>query len=87
MLHCQPEVVGSRIATNAGGDRAGHRDDDIDAVTRRLEIFTTRTAPLADYYRDAGAAVWTIEVTETTTPREIADELNRRRIPATMRGR
>jgi len=78
VLNCSPEVVGSRIATNAGGDRTGRRDDDIEAVTRRLEIFKTRTAPLADYYRDAGAAAWTIEVTETTTPREIADELDRR---------
>ena len=80
VLNCPPEVVARRIATNAGGDRTGRRDDDIEAVTRRLEIFTARTAPLVDYYRDAGAAIRTIEVTETTTPREIADELDRRRL-------
>ena len=80
VLNCSPEVVISRIATNAGGDRTGRRDDDIEAVTGRLEIFAARTAPLADYYRDAGRPVWTMEITETTTPREIADELERRRI-------
>ena len=79
VLNCSPEVVAKRIATNAGGDRTGRRDDDIEAVTRRLEIFTTRTAPLVDYYRDAGGSVETIEVTETTTPQEITDELDRRR--------
>jgi adenylate kinase len=78
VLNCSPEVVAKRIATNAGGDRSGRCDDDIEAVTRRLEIFRARTAPLADYYRDAGGAVYTIEVTETTTPQEIADELDRR---------
>jgi len=87
VLNCSPEVVNRRIATNAGGDRTGRRDDDIEAVTGRLKIFTTRTAPLADYYREAGAAVETIEITETTTPQEIADELNRRRAPAPMTGR
>ncbi|MDP6546920.1 MAG: nucleoside monophosphate kinase [Phycisphaerae bacterium] len=87
LLNCSPEVVAGRIATNAGGDRTGRRDDHIDAVTRRLEIFATRTAPLADYYRHAGAAVETIEVTETTTPQGIADELDRRRPPATTRDR
>ena len=87
VLNCSPEVVNQRIATNAGGDRTGRRDDDIEAVTRRMEIFTARTAPLADYYRDAGAVVETIEVTETTTPQDIADELDRRGTPATMTGR
>jgi len=79
VLHCSPEVVALRIATNVGGDRTGRCDDDIESVTRRLDIFTTRTTPLAYYYRDAGAAAWTIEITETTTPQEIADELERRR--------
>ena len=78
VLNCSPEVVAKRIATNAGGDRSGRCDDDIEAVTRRLDIFRARTAPLADYYRDAGAAVWTMEITETTIPQEIADELDRR---------
>ena len=77
VLNCSPEVVRQRITTNAGGDRTERRDDDIEAVTRRLEIFTKRTAPLADYYRRAGANVHTIEVTQTTTPRQIANELDR----------
>jgi adenylate kinase len=79
MLDCSPEVVGARIATNAGGDRTGRSDDDIAAVTKRLEIFAARTEPLADYYRNAGASVYTIDVTQTTTPREIVDELDHRR--------
>jgi adenylate kinase len=79
MLNCSPEVVGARIATNAGGDRTERGDDDIAAVTKRLEIFAARTEPLADYYRNAGASVYTIDVTQTTTPREIVDELEPRR--------
>lgn len=79
VLNCKAETVARRIATNAGGDRTGRRDDAIDAVSKRLEIFTKRTAPLAEYYRNASADIYEIEVTETTTPQEIADELNRRR--------
>ncbi|MDP6543200.1 MAG: nucleoside monophosphate kinase [Phycisphaerae bacterium] len=79
VLHCSPEVVSRRIATNSGGDRTGRRDDNLDAIAKRLEIFAQRTKPLADFYRDSGRAVYTIEVTETTTPQEIVDELNRRR--------
>ena len=87
VLNCSPEIVTKRIATNAGGDRTGRRDDDIESVTRRMEVFAMRTAPLADYYRDTGAAVETIKITETTTPQDIADELDRRGAPATMTGR
>jgi adenylate kinase len=77
VLNCSPELVACRIATNAGGDRTGRRDDAIEAVTRRLGIFAERTAPLADYYHSTGANVHTIEVAQTTTPRQIVDELER----------
>jgi adenylate kinase len=76
MLNCSPELVGARIATNAGGDRTERSDDDIAAVTKRLKIFAARTEPLADYYRQAGANIYTIEVNQTTQPREIVDELD-----------
>jgi adenylate kinase len=78
VLNCSPAVVGSRIATNSGGDRTGRRDDDIGAVRRRLDIFAERTLPLVDYYRSRGATIHTIEITETTTPREITAELDQR---------
>ncbi|MCP4375312.1 MAG: hypothetical protein GY794_03925 [bacterium] len=77
-LDCPPAVVAARIATNSGGDRTGRCDDDIEAVRKRLDIFAERTVPLVDYYRDLGATVYTIEITETTTPQEITAELDRR---------
>jgi len=78
VLNCSAEVVADRISSNAGGDRTGRRDDQTLAVKKRLEIFAERTAPLADYYRRAGAQIHTIEVTETTTGREIAASLGQR---------
>ncbi len=77
ILDCDAGVVSKRIETNAGGDRSGRLDDDTDAVARKLAIFAERTKPLADFYRDAGARIQTLEVTQTTTPQELADALDR----------
>jgi adenylate kinase len=77
VLNCDADVVSGRIATNAGGDRIGRIDDDIDAVTRRLAIFAQRTAPLADFYRGAGARIHTVAITQTTLPQDIIDDLDR----------
>jgi len=77
VLSCPPQVVSARIAANAGGDRTGRTDDDNKAVAQRLATFERRTAPLADYYRNAGAAVLDVQVNETTTPQKIAEQLNR----------
>jgi len=76
VLSCPPQVVTARIAANTGGDRTGRTDDNPQAVARRMELFQARTAPLADYYRLAGAEIITVEVARTTTPQEMLEELN-----------
>jgi adenylate kinase family enzyme len=72
-LVCTPEVVLRRIATNAGGDRAGRTDDEQTDVRRKLSIYVQRTAPLVDYYRHRGARVVEVTVSAETT----ADDMRR----------
>ena len=67
-LACTGEVVLERIRTDAGGDRAGRRDDDEASVRRKLRIFADRTAGLLGHYRRRGVAVLTLDVTRRTTP-------------------
>ncbi len=76
ILDCDAAIVSKRIETNAGGDRSGRIDDDTDAIAQKLTIFAERTKPLADFYRDAGARIHTLEVTQTTTPQELVDALD-----------
>ncbi len=80
-LECSAETVFRRIERNAGGDRSGRTDDDLDSVRRKLRTFTERTASLVDHYRKRGTRVLTIEVAETTTPEEML-ELVGSRLPA-----
>ena len=77
VLDCSPEVVLERICTNAGGDRAGRRDDTPDEVRKRLELFKRRTVPLLDHYRRAGANVRTLRVAASTTAAELLRALER----------
>jgi adenylate kinase len=74
-LECSPDVVLARIGSNAGGDRLERQDDDPQAVARKLAIFSARTAPLAEHYRELGARVVTVPVTSATRPEEILGTL------------
>jgi adenylate kinase len=78
-LQCTADVVRERIRTNAGGDRTERVDDDAAAVTRKLDIFAQRTAPLLDHYRTRGADVICIDIQTDTTPEDIRDVLDKRR--------
>ncbi|MCY2927814.1 MAG: nucleoside monophosphate kinase, partial [Planctomycetota bacterium] len=62
VLHCPAEVVLARIASNAGGDRAGRTDDSRAAVRAELELYAQRTAPLVEHYRAAGPGGRAVEV-------------------------
>ncbi len=73
VLQCSPEVVLARIASNVGGDRTERADDDVLAIERKLEIFTRRTLPLVKYYRDNGATIIDITVTNTMTAEAVAE--------------
>jgi adenylate kinase len=51
-LYAPEAVLVQRLLGRAG---RGDRSDDTTAVIRhRLEVFTTTTSPLIDYYRDRG---------------------------------
>ena len=58
-LSCTPQTVYTRIRQNTGGDRTGRADDTMEAVTRKMQIFSQRTIPLLDHYQRNG-----IELTE-----------------------
>jgi len=68
VLECTSEEVYKRINRNAGGDRTGRSDDSIDMISRKLEIFKARTAPLIEYYSNRDAAIVKIRTAETSTP-------------------
>ena len=70
-LACTPEVVLERIGTNAGTDRTGRTDDDIESITRRLTTFLERTALLVEHYRSRGVVIQTIKVGPSTTAYEM----------------
>ena len=76
-LRCSSEIIYARIRDNAGGDRAGRRDDDLASIRHKLAIFAERTAPLLDHYRKLGVPVATIEVTTTMTPGQMWEELTK----------
>ncbi|HOX08398.1 MAG TPA: nucleoside monophosphate kinase [Planctomycetota bacterium] len=66
-LSCPAEVAWERIRTDAGGDRSGRSDDDLEAVRRRLELFRGRIAPLLGHYRARGVRVEEVAVGPQTT--------------------
>jgi adenylate kinase family enzyme len=68
VLECTSEEVHKRINRNAGGDRTVRSDDSLDMISRKLDIFDARTAPLIAYYSKRDADIVTIRTTETSTP-------------------
>ena len=58
-----------------GGQLFQRDDDQPDTIRRRLEVYDEQTAPLVDYYRDAGL-LCTIDATGPV------DEVTRRAIAA-----
>ena len=75
-LTCSVETVCQRIGSNAGGDRLGRTDDDIEAVGAKLAIFAARTAPLIDHYRGIGAEIHTVPVGPATTAEDAWNALH-----------
>ena len=74
-LQCTPETILARLAANTGGDRAGRIDDDPASVLKKLDLYTSRTAPLLDHYRRLGAAVICLTVGPETTADDAWREL------------
>jgi len=74
-LSCSADTVGTRIQTDAGGDRRGRTDDDREDVCRKLAIFAARTQPLLDFYRQRNVRVVELAVTSTSTAAEMCARL------------
>lgn len=77
-LECDARTVVERIRTNMGGDRHGRRDDAIEAVTQRLDLFRERTLPLLDHYRQKKVRIENIAVGVDTSAADILSELETR---------
>jgi adenylate kinase len=82
-LECPPQIVCERIRCNAGGDRSGRCDDDLDAVTRKLEIYKQRTEPLIEHYHCASRPIYHLAVSMDTTPADAHRHLSTQPRPAT----
>jgi adenylate kinase family enzyme len=74
-LRCTPQTVLARIQADTGGDRSGRTDDDLEAVRRKLAIYSGRTEPLLAYYRSAGARTIFLDVTSTMTAEKMWEGL------------
>lgn len=76
-LECSSETVLQRIRTNAGGDRTGRVDDDLEAVRNKLAIFKDRTATLLEHYARRGVRIKSVEVAPEMTPEQTWNALHR----------
>lgn len=77
-LVCSAETVVTRIQSNSGKDRAQRDDDQIELVKRKLSIFSTRTAPLCQWFSNQGIEVVDIPVEMETQPAHIVAALNKK---------
>jgi adenylate kinase len=76
-LSCTPETVYARIKADSGGDRSRRIDDDLEAVGRKLQIFSERTSPLLLHYSRAGATIHEVQVGVTTTADHVIAGINK----------
>jgi adenylate kinase len=67
-LQCSAKVVRERIQLNGGGDRTGREDDSIEAIGRKLELFSRRTMPLIEFYRSRGVSLYSLIIGADTSP-------------------
>ena len=77
LLECPAETVVERIASDAGGDRAGRTDDTLPEIQRKLDLFQQRTAPLLDFYQALGVPLLRLSVGVQTSAEEMWQALCR----------
>jgi adenylate kinase len=70
-LECTAETVVRRIVDDPGGDRVGRTDDQLSAVTKKLEIYQQRTTPLVAWYYQRGVRVVHVRVSAWMTAADI----------------
>ena len=76
-LSCAPDVVKERIWQNTGGDRTRRKDDDVNAIEKKLKIFRKQTAPLLNHYRQKGIPIISLAVEIDTTPEQVCRRMNK----------
>ncbi len=80
-LDCDAVVARRRLATDAGGDRAGREDDSPQVVEGRLATYRQRTRPLVEHYRGQGLPVLSVPVSADSTAQGLYEEIQRRQGP------
>ncbi len=70
LLDCPADAIFCRLRENTGGDRIERTDDGRELVEKKLQIFTERTAPLIEHYREHGSTIYHIPITAASTPRD-----------------
>ncbi len=73
-LACSRDNIVCRINENTGGDRTDREDDHHELVMKKIDIYTQRTAPLIEYYRDQRSQIIRIEVAPESSPLSMYDE-------------
>ena len=76
VLECPPEVVHERIRSNSGGDRTRRKDDSLDEIRNKLEIYCGRTLPLLHYFETRNVPLTHIQVNVDTSPEKIISQLS-----------
>lgn len=75
VLDCSADDVLCRIRENVGGDRTERSDDTRELVEKKLTIFSERTTPLVDHYKNNGCVIYRIAVSGTMTTGRTYQEL------------
>lgn len=75
VLECTADKILKRIEGNTGGDRSGRTDDSPEMVNKKLKIFHERTAPLIDYYSNAGSKIIWSKVTAFSAVEKLYGDL------------
>ncbi len=70
-LEADAAVVRGRMRLDPDGDRSGRPDGSPDSVGRRLADYLERTRPLLAHYRERGARIVTVPVSEGTRAGEM----------------
>ena len=71
VLACLPEVVCERIRLNTGGDRTNRKDDSLEEIKNKLDIYARRTLPLIAYFRDQSIPITDVQVDVHTSPQDL----------------
>ena len=75
-LSCTPEVTKERIRKNTGGDRAERQDDSLEEINRKIQIFSNRTIPILDHYRQKKVETFEYEIGINTQPENIIQNMD-----------